>query len=283
MCLNLLPATSISYPIPLPLPHSPSYTTSSESPHISTTASPSLHHPHSIAPTPSSLLHHPHCITPTASPPLHHPHSITPTPSSLLHHPHCITPTASPPHHHPYSITPTPSPPTLSPPLHHPHSIAPTPSPPLHRPHSIAPTPSPPTLSPPLHHPHTITPTPSPPLHRPHSITPTGQIERRDALRLNVDCIRIHMSRSTPKSASRYAHVDPTTSTSGGAVGPTPSADEGRKGRVRFSLLCEIGAASFTYDMRRLMEILAFPKAWYSRVLVRHLFFGSSYSDLPDG
>ena len=188
MCLNLLPATSMSYPYPCPC-------------HI-------LHL--TLQPLKHLILH-------TAPTPHHHPHSITPTPSS------------------------------------------------------------------PLHHPHSITPTPSPPLHSPHSITPTGQIERRDALRLNVDCIRIHMSRSTPKSASRYAHVDPTTSTSGGAVGPTPSADEGRKGRVRFSLLCEIGAASFTYDMRRLMEILAFPKAWYSRVLVRHLFFGSSYSDLPDG
>ena len=43
---------------------------------------------------------------------------------------------------------------------------------------------------------------------------------------------------------------------------------------VRFSTVIDIGSASFKYDMRRLSEILAFPKAWYRRTLVRRLFLG---------
>lgn len=46
------------------------------------------------------------------------------------------------------------------------------------------------------------------------------------------------------------------------------------KAVVRFSTLIDIGSASFKYDMRRLPEILAFPKAWYRRAIVRHLFLG---------
>ena len=42
----------------------------------------------------------------------------------------------------------------------------------------------------------------------------------------------------------------------------------------RFSTIVDIGKASFNYDMRRLTEILAFPKAWYRRTLVRRLFLG---------
>ena len=32
---------------------------------------------------------------------------------------------------------------------------------------------------------------------------------------------------------------------------------------VRFSTIINIGSASFKYDMRRLTEILIFPRAWY--------------------
>ena len=38
--------------------------------------------------------------------------------------------------------------------------------------------------------------------------------------------------------------------------------------------LCDVGSATFTYDMRRLTEILALPKAWYRRSLARRLFLG---------
>ena len=38
--------------------------------------------------------------------------------------------------------------------------------------------------------------------------------------------------------------------------------------------VCDVGAASFKYDMRRLSEILALPKAWYRRSLARRMFLG---------
>lgn len=38
--------------------------------------------------------------------------------------------------------------------------------------------------------------------------------------------------------------------------------------------ICDIGSAAFNYDMRRLNEILDFPKAWYKRGLVSRLFLG---------
>ncbi len=41
-----------------------------------------------------------------------------------------------------------------------------------------------------------------------------------------------------------------------------------------FSAICDIGSASFKYDMRRLPEILALPKAWYRRTLARRMFLG---------
>lgn len=36
----------------------------------------------------------------------------------------------------------------------------------------------------------------------------------------------------------------------------------------------DIGFADFKFDMRRLQEILAFPKAWYRSGLARRLFLG---------
>lgn len=51
--------------------------------------------------------------------------------------------------------------------------------------------------------------------------------------------------------------------------------------------IVDIGSASFKYDMRRLTEILAFPKAWYRRSIMRRLFLGdlsstATYSDGDD-
>lgn len=51
-----------------------------------------------------------------------------------------------------------------------------------------------------------------------------------------------------------------------------------------FVAICDIGSASFKYDMRRLTEILAFPKAWYRRSIARRMFLGDQstgalYSD----
>ena len=46
--------------------------------------------------------------------------------------------------------------------------------------------------------------------------------------------------------------------------------------------MCDIGSASFKYDMRRLSEILALPKAWYRRSLARRLFLGEEMAVLDE-
>ena len=43
---------------------------------------------------------------------------------------------------------------------------------------------------------------------------------------------------------------------------------------IKFSALCDIGSASFKYDMRRLTEILAFPRAWYRKAIWKRMFLG---------
>jgi len=53
--------------------------------------------------------------------------------------------------------------------------------------------------------------------------------------------------------------------------------------KIHFLLVavCDIGSASFKYDMRRLLEILALPKAWYRRSLARRMFLGEEPT-VPD-
>lgn len=48
-----------------------------------------------------------------------------------------------------------------------------------------------------------------------------------------------------------------------------------------FLAIVDIGSASFKYDMRRLTEILAFPRAWYRRSIVRRLFLGDLTRTVP--
>uniref|UniRef100_A0A8C5B2A4 KIAA1109 n=1 Tax=Gadus morhua TaxID=8049 RepID=A0A8C5B2A4_GADMO len=50
---------------------------------------------------------------------------------------------------------------------------------------------------------------------------------------------------------------------------------------LSLSAVCDIGSASFKYDMRRLSEILAFPRAWYRRSIARRLFLGDQTINLP--
>lgn len=56
---------------------------------------------------------------------------------------------------------------------------------------------------------------------------------------------------------------------------------EGSRAVIRFSTITDIGSASFKYDMRRLTEILAFPKAWYRRSIVRRMFLGDLSMSAP--
>lgn len=80
--------------------------------------------------------------------------------------------------------------------------------------------------------------------------SPLAVTERKDSLSLQVEFVKVNMSRSR--------HI---------------GADTGRA-LIRFSALCDVGSASFKYDMRRLTEILAFPKAWYRRSIARRMFLG---------
>ncbi|GIY37755.1 transmembrane protein KIAA1109 [Caerostris extrusa] len=106
--------------------------------------------------------------------------------------------------------------------------------------------------------------------------SPLSTSERKDSLSLQVEFVKVNISRSRKINLS---HVDPVASIqklgksfdSGGAL-------------IRFSAICDIGSASFKYDMRRLTEILAFPKAWYRRSIARRMFLGDQstgalYSD----
>ena len=92
--------------------------------------------------------------------------------------------------------------------------------------------------------------------------SPLTDSERKDSLSINVEFVKFHITRC------RKVYIEPTSS-----LGSKRPVDQS-KAVVRFSTIVDIGSASFKYDMRRLTEILAFPKAWYRRRIVRRLFLG---------
>ncbi|XP_050686161.1 transmembrane protein KIAA1109 homolog isoform X6 [Eriocheir sinensis] len=87
--------------------------------------------------------------------------------------------------------------------------------------------------------------------------------ERKDSLSVMVEFVKFHISRS------RKINFKSEMSSKMKASGSSDS-----KAIIRFSTIVDIGAAHFKYDMRRLTEILAFPRAWYRRSIVRRLFLG---------
>ena len=98
-----------------------------------------------------------------------------------------------------------------------------------------------------------------------------AESERKDSLSVNVEFVKFNLSRSRKVNSNpRNASENGNRETRNGR----DSAGDPAKAIVRFSTLIDIGSASFKYDMRRLPEILAFPKAWYRRAIVRHLFLG---------
>ncbi|XP_043249927.1 transmembrane protein KIAA1109 isoform X1 [Colletes gigas] len=94
--------------------------------------------------------------------------------------------------------------------------------------------------------------------------SPLSDSERKDSLSINVEFVKFHMSRS--RKINFHSELSKKMSDTSRAV-------------IRFSTIVDIGSASFKYDMRRLSEILAFPKAWYRRSIMRRLFLG----DLSSG
>ncbi|KAL0113128.1 hypothetical protein PUN28_012379 [Cardiocondyla obscurior] len=89
--------------------------------------------------------------------------------------------------------------------------------------------------------------------------SPLSDSERKDSLSINVEFVKFHLSRSR-KLNFQNEQLKKLSDTS--------------RAVIRFSTIIDVGSASFKYDMRRLTEILAFPKAWYRRSIVRRLFLG---------
>ncbi|XP_055381705.1 bridge-like lipid transfer protein family member 1 isoform X2 [Condylostylus longicornis] len=90
---------------------------------------------------------------------------------------------------------------------------------------------------------------------------PLNDAERKNSLSINVEFVKFHLNRR------RKLYTDLISSKRVGN-------DSLSKAVIRFSTIVDIGSASFKYDMRRLTEILAFPKAWYRRRIMRRLFLG---------
>ncbi|XP_064637366.1 bridge-like lipid transfer protein family member 1 isoform X3 [Lineus longissimus] len=95
---------------------------------------------------------------------------------------------------------------------------------------------------------------------------------RKDSLSLNVEFVKVNISRSRKGLSTDTVPLN--TSLSSGKL--SAGIDAKPTNCVRFSAVCDVGSAAFKYDMRRLPEILAFPKAWYRRSLARRLFLGES-------
>lgn len=91
--------------------------------------------------------------------------------------------------------------------------------------------------------------------------SPLTDSERKDSLSICVEFVKFHITRS------RKLNFESTL--------PRKSIDQrSSRAKIRFNSIIDIGTASFKYDMRRLTEILAFPKAWYRRSIIRRLFLG---------
>ncbi|XP_025405724.1 uncharacterized protein KIAA1109 isoform X4 [Sipha flava] len=100
-----------------------------------------------------------------------------------------------------------------------------------------------------------------------HAWSPLADGERKDSLSVNVEFIKFHLSRSRKLNFESVP-------------GPKTTSDQSHA-TIRFSTIVDIGSASFKYDMRRLTEILAFPRAWYRRSIVRRLFLGDLTRTVP--
>lgn len=93
--------------------------------------------------------------------------------------------------------------------------------------------------------------------------SPLADSERKDSLSINVEFVKFHLTRSRKMNFEHH-----------GTFKKLGEQSRANNHVIRFSTIVDIGSASFKYDMRRLTEILAFPKAWYRRRIVRRLFLG---------
>uniref|UniRef100_A0A7N8WMU0 KIAA1109 n=1 Tax=Mastacembelus armatus TaxID=205130 RepID=A0A7N8WMU0_9TELE len=99
---------------------------------------------------------------------------------------------------------------------------------------------------------------------------PSSVTGRKDSLSINLEFVKVSLSRMRRTGGPTF----------------TESFIPGKGGKmdttlINISAVCDIGSASFKYDMRRLSEILAFPRAWYRRSIARRLFLGDQTINLP--
>ncbi|XP_072313657.1 bridge-like lipid transfer protein family member 1 [Eucyclogobius newberryi] len=99
---------------------------------------------------------------------------------------------------------------------------------------------------------------------------PSSVTGRKDSLSINLEFVKVSLSRM--RRTGGPVLIESFIPVKGGKIDTT---------LINISAVCDIGSASFKYDMRRLSEILAFPKAWYRRSIARRLFLGDQTINLP--
>ncbi|XP_063271495.1 bridge-like lipid transfer protein family member 1 isoform X3 [Prinia subflava] len=100
---------------------------------------------------------------------------------------------------------------------------------------------------------------------------PTSVTGRKDSLSINLEFVKVSLSRIRRSGGSSFFESQ-SVSKATSKIDTT---------LINISAVCDIGSASFKYDMRRLSEILAFPRAWYRRSIARRLFLGDQTINLP--
>ncbi|XP_066575926.1 bridge-like lipid transfer protein family member 1 isoform X4 [Amia ocellicauda] len=99
---------------------------------------------------------------------------------------------------------------------------------------------------------------------------PSSVTGRKDSLSINLEFVKVSLSRMRRSGGAMF--IESFMPGKGGKIDTT---------LINISAVCDIGSASFKYDMRRLSEILAFPRAWYRRSIARRLFLGDQTINLP--
>ncbi|XP_028932278.1 transmembrane protein KIAA1109 homolog isoform X4 [Ornithorhynchus anatinus] len=100
---------------------------------------------------------------------------------------------------------------------------------------------------------------------------PTSVTGRKDSLSINLEFVKVSLSRIRRSGGASFFESQVASK----------SASKMDTTLINISAVCDIGSASFKYDMRRLSEILAFPRAWYRRSIARRLFLGDQTINLP--
>uniref|UniRef100_A0A670YM29 Bridge-like lipid transfer protein family member 1 n=1 Tax=Pseudonaja textilis TaxID=8673 RepID=A0A670YM29_PSETE len=100
---------------------------------------------------------------------------------------------------------------------------------------------------------------------------PSSVTGRKDSLSINLEFVKVSLSRIRRSGGATFFE----------SLSASKSTNKMETTLINISAVCDIGSASFKYDMRRLSEILAFPRAWYRRSIARRLFLGDQTINMP--